>query len=77
MVVAAGKYRLTFNIADMTFDAVYLDASVAAPALYMIGSATAGGWSLDDATEYTPTVGVEGEYTWTGTLKTGTSQTLH
>lgn len=72
MVVAAGKYRLTFNIADMTFDAVYLDASVAAPALYMIGSATAGGWSLDDATEYTPTVGVEGEYTWTGTLKTGT-----
>lgn len=71
-VTAAGKYRLTFNIADMTFDAVYLDSSEERPALYMIGDATAGGWSLDDATEYTPVDGKDGEYTWTGELNLGT-----
>ena len=71
-VIKAGKYRLTFNIADMTFDAQYLESATIAPPLYMIGEATAGGWSLDDATEFTPVDGVDGEYTWTGTLKTGT-----
>lgn len=71
-VVAAGKYRLTFNLADMTFNAEYLeDAAVVAP-LYMIGEATSGGWSLDDATVFTPAEGVDGEYTWTGHLKLGT-----
>ena len=71
-VVKAGKYRLTFNLADMTFEAKYLEAAVTVAPLYMIGEATAGGWSLDVATEFTPVDGTEGEYTWTGTLKTGT-----
>lgn len=71
-VVKAGKYRLTFNLADMTFEAKYLEAAVTVAPLYMIGEATAGGWSLDAATEFTPVDGTEGEYTWTGTLKTGT-----
>ena len=72
LVTKAGKYRLTFNVADMTFDAVYLDSSVQAEPLYMIGSATSGGWSLDDATEFAAVEGKEGEYAWTGTLKAGT-----
>ena len=71
MVTVAGRYRLTFNTADMTFDAEYLGGSVSVPDLYMIGSATSGGWSLDDATRYSPT-GVDGEYTWTGHLSEGT-----
>lgn len=71
MVTVAGKYRLTFNTADMTFDAQYLDAAPEKlPSLYMIGGATAGGWSLDDATEITTET--EGLYTWEGVLKTGT-----
>lgn len=71
MVTEAGRYRLTFNTAAMTFDAEYLGEEVSIPDLYMIGSATAGGWSLDDATLYTPT-GNDGEYTWTGYLSEGT-----
>lgn len=71
-VASAGKYRLTFNIADMTFDAVYIGASETRQPLYMIGDATPGGWSLDDAAEYTPVDGSDGEYTWTGELNLGT-----
>ncbi len=72
LVTAAGRYRLTFNIADMTIDAVYLSSSESADPLYMIGTATAGGWSLDQATELAPVAGNEGVYSWTGILKTGT-----
>lgn len=72
LVTVAGRYRLTFNTADMTFNAEFLSGSTTPVPLYMIGEATAGGWSLDDATEFTPVEGVEGEYSWTGTLKTGT-----
>lgn len=71
-VTKAGKYRLTFDIAAMKFTAQYLESAVVAPRLYMIGDATAGGWSLDDATEYTHVDGTEGTYTWTGELKAGT-----
>lgn len=70
-VIDAGKYRLTFNITDMTFDAKYLEEAEIITPLYMIGDATPGGWSLDDATEFTPTKDVEGEYVWTGKLKKG------
>lgn len=70
-VVKAGKYRLTFNIAEMTFDAIYLEAATVVPPLYIIGDATSGGWSLDNATELSPVEGVNGEYTWTGNLKLG------
>lgn len=70
-VTAAGHYRLTFNTEAMTFEAVYLDGEVSAAPLYMIGSATPGGWSLDDATELTPVADTEGAYTWTGSLTEG------
>jgi len=70
-VVTAGKYRLTFNIADMTFDAVFLEAVSTVEPLYIIGDATPGGWSQDDAAQLTPVDSKDGEYTWTGTLKKG------
>ena len=71
-VTKAGKYRLTFAMSAMKFSAQYLESAVIVPRLYMIGEATAGGWSLDDATEYNHVEGTEGTYTWTGELKTGT-----
>lgn len=71
-VKKAGKYRLTFDIGAMKFSAQYLEDAVIIPQLYMIGEATAGGWSLDNATEYTYVNGTEGTYTWTGELKIGT-----
>ena len=71
LVTVAGKYRLTFNTADMTFDAEFLDnAPELLPSLYMIGEATAGGWSLDDATEIA--TDTENLYVWEGVLKEGT-----
>lgn len=72
LVTVAGRYRLTFDVDAMTLDAVYLDATVTPDPLYMIGTATAGGWSLDDATELSPVEGSEGIYTWTGALAAGT-----
>ena len=75
LVKEAGNYRLTFNTADMTFDAKYIGEATAP--LYMIGEATAGGWSLDNATEFTSVAGKDGVYTWTGTLKNGTFKACH
>ena len=70
-VVKAGKYRLTFNIADMTFDAEFLESVSSVKPLYILGDATPGGWSQDDAAQLNPVEDKEGEYTWTGTLKKG------
>lgn len=71
LVTVAGKYRLTFNTADMTFDAVYLEVVDEVQPLYILGDATPGGWSQDDAAQLSPVDGKDGEYTWTGTLKKG------
>ena len=70
-VTVAGKYRLTFDTEAMTFDAMFLSGDVKPAPLYMIGSATPGGWSLDNATEMTPVDGKEGVYTWEGKLVNG------
>ncbi len=71
-VTAPGKYRITFDTVNMTFNAEFLGTTQPqARPLYMIGSATAGGWSLDDATELKAVEGSEGVYTWTGVLKQG------
>ena len=67
----AGRYRLTFDLEHWTISAEYLGA-YAPEKLYIVGSATAGGWSLDNATELTPVDGIDGEYTWTGYLSKGT-----
>lgn len=69
LVTAAGRYRLTFNTDDMTFDAVYMSEEVTLPSLYLIGDATAGGWKLDNATEVTTET--ENLYTWEGVLSEG------
>ncbi len=67
----AGRYRLTFDLQNWTISAEYLGA-YAPEKLYIVGSATAGGWSLDNATELAAVDGIEGEYTWTGYLSKGT-----
>ena len=70
-VTEAGKYRLTFNTREMTFKAVYLEGGIQTDPLYMIGSATPGGWDLGNATQLSPVDGAEGRYTWTGKLSPG------
>ena len=70
-VEEAGRYRLTFDLEHWTISTEYLGA-YAPQTLYMVGSATAGGWSLDNATEMTAVDGTDGAYTWTGYLAKGT-----
>ena len=70
-VTEAGMYRLIFNTELMTFEANYLGVEEQIKPLYMIGDATSGGWSLDDATILSSDNGHKGLYTWTGFLKQG------
>lgn len=77
-VTEAGEYRITLDLENNTIEAVYVEngggdepeEGIVTDNVWMIGEATAGGWSLDDATAYTK----ESKYifTWQGHLKTGT-----
>lgn len=77
-VSVAGNYTLTFNVNDMTLTAVY-NSAVTEPEpgtepletenLYIIGDATPGGWSLDDATALTPSS--KYIFSWKGYLNAG------
>ena len=55
----------------MTFDAQFLEAVATVDPLFILGDATPGGWSQDDAAELTPVEGRQGVYTWTGKLVKG------
>ena len=70
-VEESGRYRVTFDLEHWTMSAEYL-GGYAPEKLFIVGSATAGGWSLDNATELTAVDGVDGAYTWTGYLSKGT-----
>lgn len=65
-------YRLTFDLENLTIAVEATGDFTPTTNLYMIGTATPGGWSLDDAAQYTPVTGKDGEYVWTGILKVGT-----
>lgn len=68
-VMEAGRYRLTFDTKAMIFKAQCLSSSDDIPTLYMIGDATSGGWSLDDATPVE--TDTRDLYRWEGELKEG------
>lgn len=70
-VTKAGRYRLSFNISDLKFTAEYLDGETPVKPLYIVGSATPGGWSLDNATELTVDPSSHDVYTWEGVLVAG------
>ena len=80
-VTQAGKYRITFNLRDYTIAAQKLDAIPDEPStgktplesatLYMIGDATPGGWSMDDATAFVRDASDKYIFTWEGQLSTG------
>ncbi len=76
-VVEAGRYHITFDLRDWTID-VRLAGSeipdvqpIETETLYMIGDATPGGWSMDDATEFTVDPSDKYIFTWEGELKEG------
>ena len=73
----AGNYRITFHLDTWTVEAEYIsDIEVSkdpieTETLFMIGDATPGGWSMDDATEFTKDSANKYIFTWTGTLVPG------
>lgn len=78
-VTEAGKYHLTFNLRNWTMSTRFLggaevppvDDDLTSETLYMIGDATPGGWSMDDATAFTRSADDGNIFTWQGELKTG------
>ena len=76
-VEAPGNYRLTFDLEHYTLKAEFLGEievakePIEADNVWMIGTATAGGWSLDDAMQYTKDAKNKYLFTWEGTLKQG------
>lgn len=77
-VEETGNYRLTFDLEHWTIKAEYLGAietpkdPIVADNVWMIGTATPGGWSLDDAAQYTKDANNKYIFTWEGDLKLGT-----
>lgn len=77
-ITDAGVYSLTFDLRNWTMSTVFvrdLDGPTIEPieteTLYMIGDATPGGWSMDDATEFTVDPSDKYIFTWEGELKEG------
>lgn len=74
-IAESGTYRLSFDLENYTIAAEYLGEAVIeknpidTPTLFMIGDATPGGWSMDDATEFTKTDGYI--FNWQGELVEG------
>lgn len=76
-ITEAGKYRITFDLEHYTIEVSLLDGTdpgkepLESATLYMIGDATPGGWSMDDATAFTADSSNPHVFTWQGTLKQG------
>ncbi len=76
-VTESGKYHLTFDLSKRTISATYIGNSgtttpgkepFKASTLYIIGDATPGGWSMDNATALSLK---DGCFVWEGTLGKG------
>lgn len=76
-VADAGIYHLTFDLEHYTIEAVFKEDIVneknpiETPTLYMIGDATPGGWSMDDATAFTVSPDNRYIFSWEGELVEG------
>ena len=68
-VTEEGYYRISINVETKNINVTYL-GKVAH--IYMIGDATPGGWSLDDAQEFKQNASNKDVFTWEGSLKLGT-----
>ncbi|MBD5262215.1 MAG: SusF/SusE family outer membrane protein [Bacteroides sp.] len=71
-VEEAAIYRLTFNLKDWTVSAEAIGDYKPTPKIYMIGEATEGGWSLDNATVIEAAADNDKIFIWTGELGCGT-----
>ena len=73
----SGIYHLTFDLENYTIKAVYEGEikndkyPIETETLYMIGDATPGGWSMDDATPFMGSADNKYIFTWEGNLVEG------
>lgn len=79
-VTESANYRLTFNLKEYTVKAEFIsdieqgeepEGMPQTDVLYMIGDATPGGWSLDDAQTFTQDPDNKRMFSWTGELVNG------
>ena len=76
-VADAGNYRLTLDLEHWTIQAEYLGAvevkkdPIETETLFIIGDATPGGWSMDNATAFSRDANDKYVFTWEGELVTG------
>lgn len=83
-VTDAGDYTITLDLENWTIDVKaagstkpdpdpdeYDPQALKTDALYIIGDATPGGWSMDNLTALTRSADNKYQYSWEGTLKTG------
>lgn len=81
-VTEAGTYRLTFDLEHYTLQVVMtapddtpkedpVEEGMSAENIFMIGSATPNGWSLDNATKMTRDASDKQIFTWEGDLAEG------
>ncbi|MDE6153853.1 MAG: SusF/SusE family outer membrane protein, partial [Muribaculaceae bacterium] len=79
-ITEAGRYRITFDLENRTIKAEFLTdgggdtpgkTPIESNTLYMIGDATPGGWSMDNASAFTRSDSNKYEFSWEGELKTG------
>ena len=77
VVADAGVYHLTFDLENWTVKADFIEEIVneknpiETATLFMIGDATPGGWSMDDASEMTVSSSNRYIFTWEGELVNG------
>lgn len=75
-VEVEGNYRLTFDLEHGTIAAEYLGEvgkePIEAQNVWMIGTATPGGWDLGQAAQYTKDANNKYIFTWEGDLALGT-----
>lgn len=66
--ISGGVYKIRLDIRDMKIDVIPFTPY---PVIYLVGDATPGGWSIDNATPMAPLSGDPYKFSWTGTLKAG------
>lgn len=76
-VTEAGKYQITFNLENWTIRVKKVNGSedaktpIETATLFMIGDATPGGWSMDNAASFTVSADNKYVFSWEGNLNTG------
>lgn len=72
-IQSGGKYQIKLNVLNLTIDIAPMEDPEYKPypMVYLVGSATAGGWSVADATSMEPVADNADLFTWTGMLQSG------